>query len=414
MKTIGRITLILTVVGASLTALAQNRIAIPSYQDPGSPEWNAWIAPGSSSVGIMIVNENNGDDLTYYPAVNAGIQAAHKKGVFVVGYVYTGYGQRDLAAVENDIEGVYKNYSVDGIFFDEAPTDCKAASSIGASTSTYAYYQRLADYVRSREAGARLVILNPGTQPSNDCWMSLANILVTSEEDNLKDYKAGYQDQAWFHRYAPDRFWHIVYNIDKVADFETVLALSRQRGAGWLYITDGNSANPYVDPPAYWKLETSAIADEDVQSPYATFRPNAMDEDGNPVPARFSVRWSSTKDTAWYVFLDSSVRSHPRYESRDSGLSVSPDYLLRVAKDGTASLARYSGDGSTFEWTEINDGAATLPIGAGSLEVEAETKALDGADSLRYQIRTEKGGQPSLPEPLSLTNTSFTFDIENH
>jgi len=43
---------------------AQSRIAIPSCQDPGSPQWNEWQALGSSSVGIMIVNLNNGDDTT--------------------------------------------------------------------------------------------------------------------------------------------------------------------------------------------------------------------------------------------------------------------------------------------------------------------------------------------------------------
>jgi len=45
---------------------AQSRIAIPSYQDPGSTQWNEWRALGSSSVGIMIVNLDNGDDTTYY------------------------------------------------------------------------------------------------------------------------------------------------------------------------------------------------------------------------------------------------------------------------------------------------------------------------------------------------------------
>lgn len=409
---ISRVTLTITLLCAALIAPAQNRIAIPSYQDPGSSQWNAWIAPGRSSVGIMIVNEDNGDDLTYYPSVDAGIQAARKKGVFVVGYIYTGYGQRDLAAIEKDIDGVYKNYSVDGIFFDEAPTDCKAASGLG--TSAYAYYQQLADYVRSRQAGARLVILNPGTQPANDCWMSLANILVTSEEDSLKDYKSGYQDQAWLHRYAPERFWHIVYNIDTAAEFQSVLALSRKRGAGWIYITDGNSTNPYLQPPAYWPLETRTVATQQVQAPYATARPKATDEEGNPVPARFAIRWKSPDDTAWYVFLDSNIKSHPRYSASDSGLSILPDYLLRLGKDGVATLARYSGNGSNFAWTEVDANIVGLPVGKGVRQLEADRSALEGAVALSYQIQADPGGQPSLPEPLSLNNTSYTFDIENH
>jgi hypothetical protein len=71
---------------------AQSRIAIPSYQDPGGAQWNGWQALGSSSVGIMIVNLNNGDDITYSPSVDQAIRNTRKKGIFVVGYVYTGYG----------------------------------------------------------------------------------------------------------------------------------------------------------------------------------------------------------------------------------------------------------------------------------------------------------------------------------
>jgi hypothetical protein len=68
---------------------AQSRLAIPSYQDPGSPQWNAWAAPGRQSVGIMIVNENNGDDTSYQPTIAEAIRAARASGIFVVGYVYS-------------------------------------------------------------------------------------------------------------------------------------------------------------------------------------------------------------------------------------------------------------------------------------------------------------------------------------
>ena len=285
---------------AGSAGLAQSRIAIPSYQDPGSPQWNAWISPGSSSIGIMIVNENNGDDLSYYPEIAAAIRQARRKGIFVVGYVYTGYGQRDSAIVRKDIDGVFQNYLVDGIFFDEVPTDCNAATP--KSGTNYRYYQDLANYVRSRHAGGRIVILNPGTQPPNDCWMSLANILVSAESNGIKDYTQNYQDQAWFHRYSPNRFWHIVYNVAEKSNFDKVVSMSRERGAGWVYITDGGSNNPYAQPPAYWSLETSQIAGQAVQDPYATYRPPSQDENGNRVAARFSIRWTTANDSALEYF----------------------------------------------------------------------------------------------------------------
>jgi hypothetical protein len=156
--------------------LAQSRLAVPSYQDPGSPQWLGWAAPGRPSVGIMIVNLDNGDDTTYDAAIAEAIRVTRASGIFVVGYVYTDYGRRDPAVVRQRVDAVYRNYLIDGIFFDEAPTDCLASNPFGGNQ--YSHYQQLAEYVRTRQAGARLVILNPGTQPANDCWMSIANILV--------------------------------------------------------------------------------------------------------------------------------------------------------------------------------------------------------------------------------------------
>jgi hypothetical protein len=392
---------------------AQSRIAIPSYQDPGSSQWNAWIAPGSSSIGIMIVNENNGDDLNYYPEIAASIRQARKKGIFVVGYVYTGYGQRDPAIVRKDIDGVFQNYLVDGIFFDEVPTDCNAATP--KSGTTYRYYQDLANYVRSRQAGGRIVILNPGTQPPNDCWMSLANILVSAESNGVKDYTQNYQDQAWFHRYSPSRFWHIVYNVAEKTNFDKVVSMSRERGAGWIYVTDGGSNNPYAQPPAYWSLETSQVAGQDVQDPYATYRPPSQDENGNPVAARFSIRWTTAKDAAWNIFIETDRTNDARYHSSNGGLTIAADFLLQIKEDGQTVLLRYTGNGTDWAWEEVGANAVRFKLSGGAILAEANAAALGDAHSVRYQIQeTGAGGFISVAEPLSLNNFGYLFDIEAH
>ena len=233
--------LTLALLFSGIASPAQSRIAIPSYQDPGSTQWSEWRALGSSSVGIMIVNLNNGDDTAYYASVDQAIRNTRKKGIFVVGYVYTGYGQRDPAVVLRKVDAVFRNYLVDGIFFDEVPTDCAANSVAG---SNYRYYQNLADHVRRNQVGGRIVILNPGTQPSDDCWMSIANILVTAESNGVQDYVQNYQAESWFRRYPPDRFWHIVYGVPSPAQMNDVIALSLKRGASWVYVTDRTSANP--------------------------------------------------------------------------------------------------------------------------------------------------------------------------
>jgi hypothetical protein len=406
---------LLMLLSIGIRCPAQSRIAIPSYQDPGSPQWNEWRALGSSSVGIMIVNLNNGDDTTYYPSVDQAIRNARKKGIFVVGYVYTGYGQRNPAVVRQKVDAVFRNYLVDGIFFDEVPTDCRANSVAG---SNYLYYQDLADHVRRNQVGGRIVILNPGTQPNDDCWMAIANILVTAESSSLQDYVQNYQPEAWFHRYPPDRFWHIVYAVPSTAQLNDVMALSLKRGAGWVYVTDRGSSNPYDQPPSYWSLEGSEVAQQGVQAPYASFRPGSSDNNGNPLPGRVSFRWSAVNGTKWQVFLDTDRNSHTGYQGSGSGLAIGADYLIEAAGNGTSRLLRYTGSGSDWDWHEVPAHVRISFLDAGVNLIELDANALGGTHALDYQIRSlDANGNTlftSLLVPLSLDSTSYVFDIEDH
>jgi hypothetical protein len=403
------------VLFSGVHSAAQSRIAVPSYQDPGSPQWNAWRALGSSSVGIMIVNLDNGDDTTYYPSVDQAIRNTRKQGIFVVGYVYTGYGQRDPGVVRRKVDAVFKNYLVDGIFFDEVPTDCNASSVAG---SNYRYYQGVADYVRRNQVGGRIVILNPGTQPSDDCWMSIANILVTAESNGLEDYTQNYQPESWFQRYPPERFWHIVYGASSTADMNDVIALSLKRDAGWLYVTDRTSINPYDQPPSYWSQEGTQVVQQGVQAPYASFRPGSSDSNGNPIPSQASFRWRAVNGTKWQIFLDTDRDAHTGYHGSGSGLAIGADYLIEAAADRSAHLLRYAGGGTDWAWSEVPAHAGISFPDAGVNLVELDANALGHSHALDYQIRSldEQGKTlfTSLLVPLSLDSTAYVFDISDH
>lgn len=393
---------------------AQSRIAIPSYQDPGSSQWNGWQALGSSSVGIMIVNLDNGDDTHYYPGVDQAIRDARKNGIFVVGYTYTGYGQRDPAIVRKKVDAVFQNYFVDGIFFDEVPTACAPANPFGGTN--YGYYQNLADHLRRTQAGGRIVILNPGTQPNDDCWMSIANILVTAESSSLEDYLHNYQPEAWFHRYPPDRFWHIVYAVPSPAELNQVIALSQQRGASWLYVTDRGGDNPYDQPPSYWSIEGAQVAGQGVQALYAGFRPGSSSGNGNPLPSQVSFRWRAVNGSNWQVFLDTDRNGSTGYHG--SGLAIGADYLIEAAAGGSVRLLRYAGTGADWEWQEVPAHARILFLDAGVNLIELDKNALGQTHALDYQIRSlDAGGKTlftSLLVPLSLDSTAYVFDIEDH
>lgn len=383
----------------------QARLGAPSYQDPGTQPWTDWAGPGSRAIGIMIVNLDNGDDETYYPSVEQSILETRKQGIFVLGYTYTGYGQREPKIVQRKVDAVYNNYLVDGIFFDEVPTDCDVSNPY--LPTQFLYYQQLTNHVREK-TGARMTVLNPGTYSADDCWMGITNILMNWEDQGLANYRDNYVDYAWVHKYPPDRFWHIVYGMP-ADQLTAALALAQQRNAGWIYFTNEAGDNPYASSPQYWSEEAAAVEQQVVQAPFATAWPNSS------VLGRISMRWSSPAGSQWEIFLDTD--QNPKTGYHGGGLALGGDYLLRCGS-GRAQLFRYTGSGINWSWAAVPANARFDSLDATVLTVSFETAGLGGTKNLNYQIRAlDAYGRPlgdSYVLTLGVTNTGMVFDIFNH
>jgi hypothetical protein len=403
-------TLALLTVFAAALSTAQTRIGVPAYQNPGSWQWTAWAAPGPKSVGIMIVNLNNGDDEHYYASVDRAIRATRSQGILVLGYTYTEYGARDPKIIQKKIDAVYQNYLVDGIFFDEAPTDCDASTPF--FPSTFLYYQSLTNHVRQK-SGARITVLNPGTYSPSDCWMGITNILMNWEDRGLATYRNDYVDFAWVHKYPPDRFWHIVYGMD-AEQLPAAMELAKQRNAGWVYLTE-ETVNPYASPPHFWAAETTAAQKQAVQAPFATAWPDSVDPQGERLRGRTSIRRNGADVDNWEIFLDTDQNSKTGYAG--GGISVGAEYLFET-ESGTPHLLRYAGTGTDWNWTEIAANAAFDLLEPGVQAASFETIALGGTKALNFQIRAlNADGQSKYQSyvlPLSLNNTGQVFDITNH
>jgi len=403
--------ILITILLTAAMAAGQTRLGVPSYQDPGSPQWTKWAAPGASAIGVMIVNLDNGDDETYYPSVDRAIRATRKQGISVIGYTYTGYGARDPKIVRRKIDAVYRNYLVDGIFFDEAPTDCKASNPF--FLTEFLYYEALTNYVREK-AGARITVLNPGTYSPSDCWMGITNILMNWEDQGLANYRDNYVDFAWVHKYPPDRFWHIVYGMSW-DDLQTALELAKQRNAGWVYLTQ-ETGNPYASPPQYWPAENAAVRLQAVQAPFASAWPDSFDPQGAPQRGRTSIRWDGAGATTnWQIFLDTDQNSRTGYNG--GGITVGAEYMFET-ESGKAHLWRYAGTGTDWNWTEVAANA-TLDVLDSSVQAASfDTTGLGGTKALNFQIRAlNAAGDPiydSYVLPFSLNNTGLVFDITNH
>ena len=380
-------------------AQGQTRLAVPSYQNPGTSIWNGWAAQGPGGVGLMIVNLKNGEDTSYKSAVDTAIQKARKQGMMVIGYTYTGYATRDPKVIRQRIDSVYQNYLVDGIFFDEVANDCHASNPF--FPSNYLYYQELTNYVRQK-GGAHITVMNPGTYSPDDCYMSVTNILVNWESTaGYAAYQTGYMDYPWVYKYPADRFWHMILGVPQ-AQMAGALSLARSRNAGWVYISD-SATNAYNQVPTYWTALATAVKQQGTQSPFAVATSGTV-----------SMKWRAVGGSVWQVYMDADQDSTTGY--RGAGLTVGAEYMLESST--TTHLYRYSGSGADWAWTEIPANGQSTHPDAGVNLVTFDRLALGGASSISYQIRTLDASYNVLftsnAIPFSLDNTSFVLEVGNH
>lgn len=248
------------------TVTAQT-VAVPAYWGPGST-WTTTVR-GAPTAGVMIANVDSGPGAGGAQADWASaIKAAHRAGIKVYGYVDTGYfgttgrltrgGQTSTAAwtsqAESDVNAWYADYGADGIsgiFFDDALADC------GTNNVHVDLYTAIEQYVKGHEGTGATVVDNPGTGAAQ-CYLRAADTLVTFE-DTYAAYTS-WTPPAWEASAAPGQVWNIVYDTPTRADMANAITLSKQRDAGYVYVTDGNGGNPYASLPTYWSGELAAAA----------------------------------------------------------------------------------------------------------------------------------------------------------
>jgi hypothetical protein len=172
------------------------------------------------------------------------LRQTRQRGIRILGYVTTDYGNRSLARVKSDIERWHAWYAVDGVFFDEVSTSAMQVD----------YCQKLYDHAKSEGAPDHVVALNPGRQTLAG-FMPACDILVNSESTwpTYRDAFAGNPD--WIANYPASRFWHVVHGCPTEADMQTALKLAHARRAGWIFVTNGTGSNPYRRLPggSYWE-----------------------------------------------------------------------------------------------------------------------------------------------------------------
>lgn len=273
-----------TTSGADLAAQAAvtapvvaQSVAVPTYFT-SSTTW-ARLRSAAPAVGMVVINPSNGAGSSKQQTYVSRVSQAHASGIKVLGYVYSGYATRSTRTLRTQIENYFKWYSVDGIFVDEVSTSC----------ADLAYYQTLADAVKSR-SGARFV-LNPGTNTA-ECFVNVADVIVNFE-DTYANY-VNWQPSGWAGNYPANRFWHLVYNTAR-GSLSAALALSQQRRAGFVYVTSDTTPNPWDTLPAadYWAAESAGVAAGTVADPVPSSSASSPTSPAPSVTAQPSISPSS-------------------------------------------------------------------------------------------------------------------------
>jgi hypothetical protein len=229
--------------------IEQPKIALPLY----SESLNDWfqVYRSSPATGLVVLNADYGPGSAYDSTYGMITSLEQASGAHVLGYVYTNYadGSIPVSEVEQWINDWYSWYHVDGIFFDEVQSTC--------TNQSIQYYSTLYNYTKS-EPGADIVVLNPGNA-IGQCYAAISDILVTFE-GNYADYLSNY-NAPWMYNYPPSHFWDIVYNATNLVEMQSTIQLATQRGAGWIYVSDGlaRGVNALGRLPIYFCQEVNFL-----------------------------------------------------------------------------------------------------------------------------------------------------------
>jgi chitodextrinase len=387
-------------VGPAHASVTVQHLAVPAYFNPGaSPGSTYWtrLGQGAPAVGISVANPASGPGTAFDQTYANAIQAAARSGIKVIGYVDTGYfgttgrttrgGQTSASAwttqVQGDVDNWYRwygGYGLAGIFFDDAQNVC------GSGNAYVNLYIAINTYTKQNHAGA-LTVDNPGA-PADQCYSSAADILVMFE-GTYASYTS-WSAPSWELGSDPNKFWHLVYATSTQADMENAVALSKQRGAGYLYVTNDVLPNPWDTLPtgSYWTDElarTGAGGGGDTTAPAAPTNVRVTNVGSTSVTLGWTAATDDVGVTGYDAYAGSTRATTVPGNTTTAtveGLHPGTTYSFSVtARDAAGNISPASAPASA---TTTTGGGMSCTTTVGSGDITAYSACMDTA-GLRFR-----------------------------
>lgn len=238
---------------APVAAPPATRVLVPAYfyPLPGSP-WGRLTAAAAAHPGRVaaIGNPSDGPGVAIDPGYVPVFQSFRASGGFLLGYVFTQYGARPIAAVKSDVDRWFAWYGVDGIFLDEMD-NVPGAHEL--------YYREITQHVRSHLAGAT-VLGNPGTSTAPS-YLVLGGQETVSAVCIHEDDTGGltWTADAWVHGFDRRRFSALPYALSS-AQWLAAIDHAYAQNCGWIYATDDVLPNPWDTLPPWFETMVAHVA----------------------------------------------------------------------------------------------------------------------------------------------------------
>ena len=231
------------------------QVLVPAYFYPSGPGLKAWqnLIEAASKINIVAVaNPSSGPGDQRNPDYYRIIQSASGKGIRIVGYVSTNYGNRPLVDVQKDIDRWVEYYpKLHGFFIDQQSSNAEEVP----------FYLKIRDHARLKIKDA-LVITNPGTMCDESYFArSVSDVTcIFAGFEGLDQLKPPLS----LKQYSPSRFAALAYQIPDTKAMRQVIKDAIIKRIGYLYISNSPKCdNPWAELPVYWNDEVEAIGQID-------------------------------------------------------------------------------------------------------------------------------------------------------
>lgn len=253
----------------------------PDYynESKGTSKWAKALKAGST-LGIVILNKDSGNwdekNVDFGKQAQLALSSGAKRAVF---YVKTQYGVASLPSNDPARNGVpnpdkyTKEYIlgqiakfteqygevVGGVFLDET------INGWGAQAGRVAWYRDLIDSIRAEYGKGFLIVVNAGSNMSQDVCALDFDVAMMFEQDAAKFLNEDPNTPILpdhMRAYPSSRWWAVVHGVTK-DNYKRVFEKADSLPIGHLYITDGvlvedpnrggqwePVGNPYANPPS--------------------------------------------------------------------------------------------------------------------------------------------------------------------